>query len=171
MKNRLLPILLMCALCLSGCALNQTAETAVTPVTVQNPAPGQTQTPEASGSAGYAVDVPGIVDLTALSSTMVYAEVFNMVCAPEDYIGRTVKMAGQFAASEDADTGMIRFSCMIADATACCRQGLEFMLASDAVYPDDYPAPGTEITVTGVFETYEEGGYTYCRLADAEMVI
>ena len=30
------------------------------------------------------------VDLTALSSTMVYAEVFAMMSSPEDYVGKTV---------------------------------------------------------------------------------
>ena len=37
------------------------------------------------------------VDLTALSSTMVYAEVFAMMSSPEDYVGKTVKMQGIFS--------------------------------------------------------------------------
>ena len=37
------------------------------------------------------------VDLTRLSSTMVYSEVYNMMNAPGDYIGKTIKMKGQFA--------------------------------------------------------------------------
>ena len=36
------------------------------------------------------------VDLTRLSSTMVYSEVYNMMNAPGDYIGKTIKMTGQF---------------------------------------------------------------------------
>ena len=36
------------------------------------------------------------VDLTRLSSTMVYSEVYNMMYAPDDYIGKTIKMTGQF---------------------------------------------------------------------------
>ena len=34
------------------------------------------------------------VDLTRLSSTMVYSEVYNMMNAPGDYIGKTIKMTG-----------------------------------------------------------------------------
>ena len=34
------------------------------------------------------------VDLTALSSTMVYSEVSQMMTAPEKYVGKMVKMAG-----------------------------------------------------------------------------
>lgn len=37
------------------------------------------------------------VDLTKLSSTLVYAEVFNMLYSPEDYVGKTVKMNGAFS--------------------------------------------------------------------------
>ena len=64
----------------------------------------------------------------------------------------------------------IYFACVIADATACCSQGLEFVLAGEHTYPNDYPELGSEITVTGTFELYEEDGYQYCRLVDAEMI-
>ena len=110
------------------------------------------------------------VDLTQLSSTMVYSEVYNMVFYPDDYIGKTVKMQGQFAYYEDPDTKAQYFACIIADATACCSQGLEFVLSGEHTYPDDYPALDTEITVTGTFEMYEEDGFQYCRLVDAEIV-
>ena len=108
------------------------------------------------------------VDLTALSSTVVYSEVYNMVTSPEDYVGKVVKMHGQFAIYEDPDTGTVYTACIIADATACCSQGLEFSL-SGAIYPDDYPELGTEITVTGTFQSYEEDGSKLYHLADAKM--
>ena len=65
--------------------------------------------------------------------------------------------------------GQIYFACIIADATACCSQGLEFVLAGEHIYPDDYPELGSEITVVGTFQTYEENGYMYCHLIDAEL--
>ncbi|MGN0571414.1 MAG: hypothetical protein ACI4K9_04460 [Candidatus Fimenecus sp.] len=110
------------------------------------------------------------VDLTKLSSTMVYSEVYNMMYTPDNYIGKTVKMKGQFAYYEDPDTRNQYFACIIADATACCSQGLEFILTGEHTYPDDYPELGNEITVTGTFELYEENGFQYCRLADATLV-
>ena len=110
------------------------------------------------------------VDLTKLSSTMVYSEVYNMMYTPDDYIGKAVKMRGQFAYYEDPDTKSQYFACIIADATACCSQGLEFVLTGEHTYPKDYPELGSEITVTGIFELYEENGLQYCRLTDAEMV-
>ena len=108
------------------------------------------------------------VDLTALSSTVVYSEVYNMVMSPKDYVGKIIKMHGQFAIYEDPNTGTVYTACIIADATACCSQGLEFSL-SGAIYPDDYPELGTEITVTGTFQSYEEDGSKLYHLADAKM--
>lgn len=52
---------------------------------------------------------------------------------------------------------------------ACCSQGIQFVPEDDLTYPDDFPEDGTEIMVIGRFETYEENGYTYCYLADAQM--
>ena len=109
------------------------------------------------------------VDLTTLSSTMVYAEVYNMLVSPNDYIGKIIRMKGLFAYYEDPQTGNLYFACIIADATACCSQGIEFTLADAYTYPDDYPELGSEITVVGEFETYTENGYSYCRLANASL--
>jgi len=41
------------------------------------------------------------LDLTALSSTIVYSEVYNMMVTPEKYIGKTVKMSGAFSSYYD----------------------------------------------------------------------
>ena len=110
------------------------------------------------------------VDLTALSSTMVYAEVYNMMAAPEDYIGKTVKMNGMFASYHDEATDKYYFACVISDATACCSQGIEFVLTDEYSYPDDYPKEGEEVCVCGEFDTYQEGDRTYCTLRNAKML-
>ena len=107
------------------------------------------------------------VDLTQLSSTLVYSEVYAMMTAPDQYIGKTVRMKGTFSVFEDE--GNYYYACLIADATACCSQGIEFITARERTFPDGYPSLGTEITVVGVFRTYQEGGYTYCQLTDAEL--
>lgn len=106
------------------------------------------------------------VDLTQLSSTMVYSEVSNMVSNPADYIGKTVKMKGTFATDENS----MYYFCVIADATACCSQGLEFILKGDAKYPQDYPNVGDEISVIGKFESYNEGTEIYYHLVDSALV-
>jgi len=109
------------------------------------------------------------VDLTKLSSTMVYSEVYNMITAPEDYIGKKIKMSGNFSVYHDESTNKYYYACLIADATACCSQGIEFVLDGDYSYPDDYPEINSIITVTGIFDTYEENGYTYCQLINAQL--
>lgn len=115
------------------------------------------------------------LDLTKLSSTMVYAEVYNMTTSPEAYIGKTVKMTGSFTIFQATDDygqvipDSLYFACIIADAAACCAQGIEFVLEGDYAYPDDYPELESSITITGEFQTYEENGRTYVHLVNATM--
>ena len=56
------------------------------------------------------------VDLTTLSSTMVYSEVYNMMYEPDRYVGKRIKMNGQFAVYEDPNTGAVYTACIIMDA-------------------------------------------------------
>ena len=154
-------------------ALAACSEKKESPKTVSDVLPANITVTEGAESAD---DGTAEVDLTQLSSTMVYSEVYNMMVTPKNYIGKTVKMRGQFTVYEaDPDSdynygGDRYFSVVIADATACCQQGLEFVLAGDPVYPDDYPEVGTEISVTGTFEIYKEGEYQYCRLVNSKIV-
>ena len=111
------------------------------------------------------------VDLTILDSNIVYAQVFDMLNKPENYEGKTIKAHGTFAYTTDPATGGEYFAVFIADASACCQQGLEFVWEGDHVYPDDYPEIGQEITVIGTFSTYMEGSYQYCQLKDAQMQV
>lgn len=108
------------------------------------------------------------IDLTQLNSSMVYAQVSDMINNSDNYLGKTVKAKGTFSYFQDSD-GREFFAVLISDATACCAQGIEFVLDGDYSYPDDYPADGTEITVVGKFNYYEENGYTYVQLTDAAM--
>ena len=152
--------LTLCSLAACGTKDNKDTESAAD-------TPPASQTQSADG-----IDV----DLTALSSTMVYSEVYSMMSFPDNYIGKTVKMQGQFTIYQATDESgafipdKMFFACMIADATACCAQGLEFDLAGKPVYPDEYPELGAEITVVGTFEWYEEDGCRYYRLGNASFV-
>ena len=118
--------------------------------------------------AAYTIPDKVDLDLTVLSSTMVYSEVYRMMQQPEYYIGKTIRMCGSFAYYRDETSGNEYFACVIADATACCAQGIEFILEGDKSYPTDYPPLGDIITVVGVFDTYTEGPYTYCTLRNAK---
>ena len=109
------------------------------------------------------------VDLTKLSSTMIYAEVNNMITNPEQYEGKTVRMRGTFDLVEDADSETFSYTCVIADATACCSQGILFVRDGDYQFPEDYPEIWSEITVKGTFDVYESGGYKICQLVHSTL--
>ena len=159
---------------LVACGSEKDKGTAATDNQTPNSSVSQNQPTEKESESAPTTSTPaqsadGIdVDLTKLSSTMVYSEVYNMMVSPDNYTGKTVKMNGAFAYYEDPETKKQYFACIIADATACCSQGLEFILTGEHTYPNDYPEVYSDITVTGTFETYEENGYNYCRLVNAE---
>ncbi len=191
MKNRLIPALaaLTMALCLSGCGDTSTvdkiidsssksaedqlvdelakqaeeqAETGLAPQTqATDPLPDVADIDASNGEFD--------VDLTTLNANMTYAEVYDMMTNPDKYVGKYIKAEGKFAHTEE--DGHHYFAVLIADATACCSQGLEFRLknADSLTFPDDYPEEGTELVITGIFNSYKEGKYTYIELQDAEM--
>ena len=115
------------------------------------------------------------IDLTRLKGNMIFSQVNRMIYEPEEFIGKTVRMAGRFAFAYgydeegEVDPERVYFACIIPDATACCSSGIEFDRAGDWRYPDDYPNEGDDITVTGVFELYEEDGFGYVHLVNAVM--
>ena len=138
------------------------------------PTPNEQEVPgksEPSHPSAGKVDV----DLTVLSSTMVYSEVYNMLYNdPAHYLGKTVKARGGFSIYQLVTDGVLQpdpvaYACIIADATACCAEGMEFVLEGDYTYPDDYPELGAEITVIGEFQSYEENGMTWYHLVNARL--
>ena len=129
-------------------------------------AQSQTSSNKTEETASTKTDVDE--DLTTMSSTMIYSEVYNMVNTPKQYVGKRIRITGQFtvvAADSSAPVDNYYYI-IIKDATACCQQGMEFILAK-GTYPNDYPTPDTDATVVGTFETYDENGSTYCHLANA----
>ena len=117
---------------------------------------------------GALAEKPVDLDLSALSGTVVYSQVYDMTMEPERYLGQRVRVKGDFSYFQDPVTRQEYFAVLIADATACCAQGIEFVWEGHR-YPDDYPPVDTELTGTGVFNTYEENGFTYLQLTDAEV--
>ena len=92
-----------------------------------------------------------------------------MMTNPDGYIGKSVRMTGMFSVYENEETGKVYLACIITDATACCAQGIEFVLAGDYSYPEDYPEVGSEITIEGIYGVYTEDDGLYCQLSDAVM--
>lgn len=113
------------------------------------------------------------LDLTKLSATVVYSEVYNIMTEPDDYLGKKIRMEGTVSIYHDENSGKDYYACIIRDAAACCAQGIEFDLADTYKYPGDYISEGVDVTVEGIFSSYtegEEGEYIYYTLRDAELV-
>ena len=140
-----------------------TSETTKTAVTIEPPKPEDFAEIDETFKGTKGIDI----DLTKGNANMVYAQVYNMMYAPEEFIGKKVKMQGEFTMYHDEATGKYYYACFIADAAKCCTQGIEFLPAKKVKYPDDFPKVGTKILVTGVFTTYKEGDDTYAALKDA----
>ncbi len=118
-----------------------------------------------SGNAPKKIDI----DLTRMSSTMVYAQVYKMVTDPVKFIGKRIRMKGVFSSYYDQETKKRFYGCVIADALACCSQGLAFELAKERKFPDEFPDEGEKITIIGDFEMAEDGDDAYPIIRNAKM--
>ena len=152
-------MLMMMAALLSACGSGKADAT-------QSEPPAQQASPDAAPAEA---ERPVDLDLTQISGTVVYSQVYDMMVEPENYIGQRVKMKGSFSYYQDPDTKREYFACIIADATACCAQGIEFVWEGEHSYHRDYPPLETEITVTGTFGTYYEDDFMYVQLVDAQV--
>ena len=104
------------------------------------------------------------LDMTGLNYNMISSLLFNMLVEPETYLGKRIKMKGQFY-SEFDETNLVRhYSVLIYDATACCQTGLQFIRQGEYVFPDDYPEQMTEITVSGILKIKDLNGMDYLYL-------
>lgn len=111
------------------------------------------------------------VDLTTMSSTMVYSQVLNMLEEPSKYIGKIIKMSGPFRPFKSTNINYCYPAILITDATACCGSGIEFLLYGVPLCSmkggNGYPLYEEEATIVGRFETYLEGSSMYIHLVDA----
>ena len=101
------------------------------------------------------------IDLTKCSYTMASAIIFDMLLSQNDYLGKRIKIKGQFWANED-DSNQF-FAVLMYDATACCQTGLTFK-DKNRRYPEDYPAQLEEIEITGVYTKEEIDGMSYAYI-------
>lgn len=105
-----------------------------------------------------------------MSQLMRYSEVNYILGNPQDFLGKTIKIEGYFYIYE-ADIRNV-YVCIVPDSTACCTAGLEFRLAGEHRYPEDYPPSDAEITVVGTFAAYsdDEGETVSYQLEDARIL-
>ncbi len=173
-------LLLSLMLIFTACGTQNTSRTATQANTVKNVLEQQTNTADVQNeptSSPAPTATPGNttaqpvkyetfdIDLTSMSSSMVYSEVSNILQYPDPFFGMIVRMKGNLMSYYDETDGNTYYSCIIQDATACCSNGIEFQLSDYSVLPEE----GEEIEVAGVLDSYEIGDYKYITLKDAEL--
>ncbi|MBR2734505.1 MAG: hypothetical protein IKD80_09755 [Selenomonadaceae bacterium] len=110
------------------------------------------------------------IDLTKMSSTMIYSTVFNIVTTPKNFVGKTMRMRGEYttypiSASETIHACLVRDGeCAQVSIRGCCSQGIEFRLTGGK-----YPAGAGEITVVGTIDSFRLDGKEICYLRNAAL--
>ena len=178
MKKRVLLVISSIALLLSSCASGGHLNSRNNPIASLF---------NSNDSANYSSIVSGLtnstsqndypvyesvdIDLTTMNATMVYSEVYDMLDKPSNYLNKIVKVAGPFRPYESTDPNSCYPAILVMDATACCGNGLEFLLYGvprcSMSGGNGYPLYDEEATIVGRFETYLEGTDMYVHLIDA----
>ena len=166
MRKLLICFLLFLPLGLAGCVQNKPPAETVSATKAQTTASTtEVQTEAAPTTFVMPQDLPEVdYDLSAVSNTMMYSQVYDMIYTPDRYLGKTVRVLGPFDQYTDEETGKPHCVCLIQDATACCTQGIEFELADTNT---DLPPKGGMVLVSGTFDTFMNGPFLYCVLRDA----
>ena len=110
------------------------------------------------------------LDLSVMSSTIVYAEMYNIQFDPGQYLGKVIRLRGLYSYYREPSTGVSYYACVVPDATACCMQGMEFVPAIEPEDPDHFLEDSADITVTGRLEIYVDEGISYLHLVEAEVI-
>lgn len=180
MDKRLIKVLCMLmsmillVMTLPGCSSQDEAESTEDVAAAEDQAADGQQigTDPNTGQPIQSVDISALggngadVDISRLSSTMVYSVVYDMVTHPDDYLGKKIRMSGTMSVYHDEASGNTYYACLISDATACCSEGIEFQTA-DGIDPSEYPSDGEPVTVLGTYEMFEDGGFQYGILKNA----
>lgn len=111
---------------------------------------------------------PYDMDMSRFSSTMTYAQIYNIFMNPESYVGKTIKLRGRYAGDE-LDTGEKMHFIVFSDEAACCQLNIEFMIYD---YKGEFPEEDTEIMLEGVIDVcnYEGDKFIVLKTNGFELV-
>ena len=125
--GRVIGALLLTVLLLTGCAREEPLSGSQPEPSAQSssrsgPAaeepPSQPESQPESQSEASSDTETAEVDLTGMSSTMVFAEVYNMMVEPESYESKTVRMQGELVSYPHPFTGEDCHAVIVKDALA-----------------------------------------------------
>lgn len=103
-----------------------------------------------------------VLDLTALNQTMQYSQMNQMLYEPGSYLGQTVQICGEYYKGNHEP--IIR----VLDEQACCAAEITIFPADESTF--DGIENFSEITVKGVFGTFQSYGVDFCCLNQTERI-
>ncbi len=108
------------------------------------------------------------IDLTTMSDTMVYSQVYDIMVNYTAYMGQSINLVGQFNSLYYEEIAQTLSFVIINDALGCCPQGLELRFEGDVTLPD----VNSNISIQGEFTTYKEGDFEFfCIMVENITVI
>jgi len=116
-----------------------------------------------SGAADDAVKPD--VDLTALGKVIAHAKITEMYENPDDYIGKTIKVKGEYEAETWQNTDYHYL--VIQGEEGCCPQVFQLRWNDEI----ERPSRGNTIEVFGVFDEHDELDDTWYRIITVESVV
>lgn len=106
--------------------------------------------------------------MTALSETIVFGQVFQLVYDPEAYEGSTYKIDGRYEFYTIPNTDEIIYFVVIEDAAGCCPQGLEVRFPDHITPPDSFE--NVLLKATAYPEPFEKNIYVYLDIYEFEIL-
>ncbi|MDR0861324.1 MAG: hypothetical protein LBN30_00885 [Oscillospiraceae bacterium] len=180
-KVNLLLIAALLLIALSGCQakapVNQTAKNGNgTPAlnVIQNSAPTSAVTATATPATyDFFPEMDEVAaardsDVIEIKEKMFVAQSNDVYINTEDYLGKTIKYEGIFYEYTSEGTGVTYYS-VFRYGPGCC--GSDGSCGFEVIWDNEYPQPDDWVEVVGVLEEYDEGGFTYLRLALSSLTV
>ena len=111
------------------------------------------------------------VNLSALSATMLFAEITRITNNPEDYLGQVIKIHGEYFNFYDGERNQYIHFVLVLDEAGCCNEGFQFRVSEEFGSPEDLFEIQEEIEIIGVFSSCEGDEWGRYYLAVEELNI
>lgn len=154
-------LIILVVLVLTGCTTDVNKESSNNELVKTIDSTQQSGNSPVQSEVKYIGNETAEIDLSTFSSTMLFSELSRILSEYPTYIGKTIKINGLYSNMPYSDgSANLYHYVLVTDSTACCQQGLEFVIENGT----EYPVMGDNTCVTGVLESYTENGQTYCHL-------
>ena len=153
MKKSMLILLLSVGL-MSGCGSNAALANA--------PEAKDATNTQATASANQAETPSPVGDVIEIKEKLFLAQTNDIYINKDDYLGKTIKYEGIFDVFEIPELKLKYYS-VIRYGPGCC--GDDGNVGFEVKWDSDYPNQNDWVEAVGILEEYNEGEYTYLRLA------